>query len=249
MRLLVKVCYFFHFQYRANQAELYIHSKILIADDNIVICGSANLNDRSQLGDHDSEIAVIIQDQNQVDSVMDDQPYRASAYASSLRRQIFRKHLGLLPDQNPARPDANFTPIDKDPNSYDWGSPADGLVTDVLGDGFDRLWRETAKSNTRIFERAFHAVPADHIHTWEQYNDFFGNLFIPKTGEGDQKLPAKYEYGHVVKEEFEGSVRELKECLSGVRGNLVEMPLLFMDGVDFAVEGLSFNAFTDVVYT
>jgi len=29
----------------------------------------------------------------------------------------------------------------------------------------------------------------------------------------------------------------------------VEMPLLFMDGVDFAVEGLKLNAFTDEVYT
>lgn len=32
--------------------ELYIHSKVLIADDQLVICGSANLNDRSQLGTH-----------------------------------------------------------------------------------------------------------------------------------------------------------------------------------------------------
>ncbi len=29
--------------------ELYIHTKVLIADDQLVICGSANLNDRSQL--------------------------------------------------------------------------------------------------------------------------------------------------------------------------------------------------------
>ena len=232
-----------------GKIELYIHSKLLIADDQIVICGSANLNDRSQLGDHDSEIAVLIQDQNQIDSQMDEQPYRASAYASSLRRQIFRKHLGLLPGQDPARPDANFTPIDRDPNSYDWGSPADSLVCDVLSDGFDRLWRETAKTNTEVFAKAFHAIPADNVHTWDEYNDFFGNLFIPKTGEGDEKLPAKYEYGHAVKEEFGGGVRELKECLNRVRGTLVEMPLLFMDGVDFAVEGLSFNAFTDVVYT
>lgn len=233
---------------RNHKLELYIHSKLLIADDQIVICGSANLNDRSQLGDHDSEIAVIIQDRNQVDSQMNEQPYQASAYASSLRRQIFRKHLGLLPGQDPARPDANFTPVDKDPNSYDWGSQADSLVCDVLSDGFERLWNETANTNTEVFSRAFHAIPADNVHTWDEYDDFFGNLFIPKTGQNEEKIPSKYEYGHVVKEEFSG-VGELKECLSRVRGNLVEMPLLFMDGVDFAVEGLSFNAFTDVVYT
>lgn len=39
---------------------IYVHSKLLIVDDRIVICGSANINDRSLLGKRDSEIAVII---------------------------------------------------------------------------------------------------------------------------------------------------------------------------------------------
>lgn len=50
--------------------ELYVHSKLLIADDRIVICGSANLNDRSQLGSHDSEIAIMIEDPETVDSTL-----------------------------------------------------------------------------------------------------------------------------------------------------------------------------------
>ncbi|XP_058829988.1 phospholipase D1-like [Topomyia yanbarensis] len=29
---------------------IYVHSKLLIADDRVVICGSANINDRSLLG-------------------------------------------------------------------------------------------------------------------------------------------------------------------------------------------------------
>lgn len=32
----------------------------MIVDDRRVICGSANLNDRSQNGDHDSEIAILM---------------------------------------------------------------------------------------------------------------------------------------------------------------------------------------------
>lgn len=40
---------------------VYVHSKLLIADDKTVICGSANINDRSMLGIRDSEMAVIIQ--------------------------------------------------------------------------------------------------------------------------------------------------------------------------------------------
>jgi len=37
---------------------IYVHSKLMIVDDNYVIMGSANINDRSMLGTRDSEIAV-----------------------------------------------------------------------------------------------------------------------------------------------------------------------------------------------
>lgn len=37
-------------------SESYVHSKVMIIDDQTVICGSANCNDRSMLGYHDSEI-------------------------------------------------------------------------------------------------------------------------------------------------------------------------------------------------
>lgn len=33
---------------------LYVHSKLMIVDDNCTIIGSANINDRSLLGDRDS---------------------------------------------------------------------------------------------------------------------------------------------------------------------------------------------------
>lgn len=37
-----------------------MHSKLMIVDDKTVICGSANINDRSMIATRDSEIAVII---------------------------------------------------------------------------------------------------------------------------------------------------------------------------------------------
>ncbi|KAL2067585.1 hypothetical protein VTL71DRAFT_2010 [Oculimacula yallundae] len=230
--------------------ELYIHSKVLIADDRIVICGSANLNDRSQLGDHDSEIAVVIQDPTPVDSEMNHEPYQASQFASSLRRQLFRKHLGLLPHQDPTRPDDNFLPLSHAPNAYDWGSPGDVLVRDILSDEFNELWTMTAAVNTEVFTKAFHVVPADNVRNWDDYKEFFSKHFVSPSKEDDKvKVPSRYEYGHVVKEEFPGGVVELKDSLDRVRGSLVNMPLLFMDGVDFAKEGLTLNALTDEVYT
>ncbi len=46
----------------------------LNSDDLRVIMGSANLNDRSQKGDGDSEIALVVEDSDLIDSRMDGQP-------------------------------------------------------------------------------------------------------------------------------------------------------------------------------
>lgn len=235
--------------------ELYIHSKVLIADDRLVICGSANLNDRSQLGDHDSEIAVVIEDPTPVESYMAGQPYTASRFATSLRRQLFRKHLGLLPHQPPDAFGPNWTPVSQAPNEYDWGSEADRLVTDPLSDSFLSLWRSTARTNTEVFSKVFHPVPNDAVRSWDDYDAFFSRHFItPGTGgEEEAKLRAegRVDYGHVVREEFPGGdVGEVKEWLARVRGTLVEMPLEFLvDVEDLAKEGLSFNGLTDELYT
>lgn len=39
---------------------IYIHSKLMIVDDKRAIIGSANINDRSLLGNRDSELAMVI---------------------------------------------------------------------------------------------------------------------------------------------------------------------------------------------
>jgi len=236
--------------------QLYIHSKLLIADDSLVICGSANLNDRSQLGNHDSEIAVVITDANpSLDTTMAGYPHRASHFAASLRRFVFRKHLGLLPHQPVDQPDRNWTPVTHDPvNEYDWGSDADRLVADPLSPRFMDLWRTTARRNTEIFSRAFHPVPDDKVRTWKDYEEFFSKYFV-NPGESAEKQAEGYkqgkvDYGHVVKEEFPGGVEELKAWLSGVRGTLVEMPLGFLaDEEDIAKEGLALNSLTQELYT
>ncbi|KAI1141927.1 phospholipase D/nuclease [Hypoxylon sp. FL0543] len=239
--------------------ELYIHSKVLIADDRLVICGSANLNDRSQLGTHDSEIAVVIEDPTPVESTMNGRPYTASRFATSLRRQLWRKHLGLLPDQRWDQPNANWTPVDRDPQQYDWGSQSDRLVEDPLSEDFRRLWTETARTNTEVFTKVFHPVPNDNVRNWDQYEDFFSRHFVIPGGDDKDKdkdkqeearRQGKVEYGHVVRDEFPGGVAEVKDWLSRVRGTLVEMPLEFLIEVeDLAKEGLSLNAFTDEIYT
>jgi len=38
--------------------QVYVHSKMMIVDDDYIILGSANLNERSMAGDRDTEIAI-----------------------------------------------------------------------------------------------------------------------------------------------------------------------------------------------
>ena len=246
--------------------ELYIHSKVMILDDQTVVCGSANLNDRSMLGTHDSEIALVITDQTPVNSTMAGRPWQASRFAASLRRQLFRKHLGLLRPQDMQRPDDNSMPVGV-PNTYDWGTPEDNIVSDPLSDTFQSLWNTRARTNTEVYRKAFRAVPDDNIKTWTEYKEFYEFYFAkPDAGKKNQKEgQARVEYGHVIKSDFPGGVKELKDLLSQVKGTLVEMPLCFLQGKfsmspssisadivtgeDMAKENLSFNVLTAELYT
>ncbi|KAF2157291.1 phospholipase D/nuclease [Myriangium duriaei CBS 260.36] len=247
--------------------ELYVHTKLLIADDRLVICGSANLNDRSQLGSHDSEIAICIEDPTPVNSVMAGQQWTASRFAASLRRFVTRKHLGLVGKQDYTNPnrEKGFEPVASgEGNEYDFGSEEDRIVADPLGEGFEDLWNGTARTNTDAFERVFHPVPTDKVRTWKEYDEYYSRFFKTLSGEEEKKAeekarkegrtveagrPSTWKWGHMVAEEFPGGVEEVKDVLAGIKGTLVEMPLMFLKDEDIAKEGLSLNAFTEEVYT
>jgi hypothetical protein len=48
-------------------------------------------------GDGDSEIALVVEDEDVVDSTMDGEPFQVARFATTLRRQLFKEHLGLIP--------------------------------------------------------------------------------------------------------------------------------------------------------
>ena len=64
---------------------IYVHCKMMIVDDRIVICGSANINDRSMCGNRDSELAMIIEDLKEYPSKMAGKPFKAANFAHTLR--------------------------------------------------------------------------------------------------------------------------------------------------------------------
>ncbi|OQE24173.1 hypothetical protein PENFLA_c010G10179 [Penicillium flavigenum] len=215
------------------QEELYVHGKVCIVDDRTIICGSANINDRSQLGSHDSELAIVMEDQDLIDSQMNGQPYRASRLAATLRRQLWREHLGLLRAQDyDASGDPNAQPPDISLNKIDEG-PENEFVMDPLSDGVWNTWTSQATGNTETYRMLFRADPDDHIKTFEDYDNFRprgtrkeGHLFDPF-------MPAK----------------DVREKLDLIKGHLVWLPLDFLRDAEMAEPGLAVNQITESIYT
>ncbi|KAK5099135.1 Phospholipase D1 [Exophiala xenobiotica] len=79
--------------------QLYIHAKVIIVDDRIALIGSANINERSQLGNRDSEVAAVVRDTDMLWSRMNGVPYRVGRFAHTLRMRLMREHLGLDVDK------------------------------------------------------------------------------------------------------------------------------------------------------
>ncbi|KAL1902945.1 Phospholipase D1 [Sporothrix stenoceras] len=79
--------------------QLYIHAKCIIVDDRVALIGSANINERSLLGDRDSEVAAIVRDRDMISSTMAGKPYRVGRFAHTLRLRLMQEHLGLDTDE------------------------------------------------------------------------------------------------------------------------------------------------------
>ncbi|CCO28749.1 phospholipase D [Rhizoctonia solani AG-1 IB] len=199
---------------------LYIHSKVMIIDDRRVIMGSANINDRSQKGDGDSEIALVVEDTDEIESKMNGEPYMATRFAASLRRKLFREHLGLIEPQvceNGNEPVTSFMRPAPFPNDDELGSREDSAVADPLSDRFQALWIGTAQKNRAIFSELFRTVPTNIIQNWEDYKGY-----VPKV-----------KTGHLA---TEWDLAMVKSKLSQIHGHLVEAPLEFLIGQKELVE-------------
>ncbi|KAJ6598993.1 hypothetical protein DFH09DRAFT_902620 [Mycena vulgaris] len=114
---------------------LYIHTKLMIVDDKRVIMDSANINDSSQKGHGDSEIALVVEDGDMIRSRMNRKPYEVARFATTLRHKLFREHLGLIPPQTPHKRTEEATSFmwpAPTPNEDEAGCEEDGLVADPL---------------------------------------------------------------------------------------------------------------------
>ncbi|KAH7072235.1 phospholipase-like protein PldA [Paraphoma chrysanthemicola] len=220
------------------QEELYIHAKLCIVDDRYVICGSSNINDRSQLGFHDSELSIVLHDRDEVDIEMEGKPYKAARLAHELRSNLWREHMGLLPPQTlDASDDPNAQPPSENSrNDYLAGPEAD-FVSDPLSPKLWDEWCKRATVNTEVFRSLFHADPDDNIQTFEDYDSFTPN----------PKADKDHKQGHLY--DMVRPVKEIRAELDRVQGHLVWMQLKFLEKAELAERGLQVNSFTESVYT
>nr|CDJ95065.1 unnamed protein product [Haemonchus contortus] len=139
---------------------IYVHCKLLIVDDEHVIIGSANINDRSQVGNRDSEVCLLFSDTEKEPSVMNGRPYAAGKFAKSLRVQCMQEHLGLLPDA-------------RRPSHFKYDVSLDDPVAESF---FVDVWQSTARSNMLIYEEVFRTYPTDNVETFEEFEKWTGQM-------------------------------------------------------------------------
>jgi phospholipase D1/2 len=121
--------------------QIYVHSKLLIADDRVAVLGSANINDRSQLGDRDFELAVIVRDDAPVSVKLDGEHVdQVSSVVHELRSRLWKKIFGLMGAANPASALASF--IDKPAAPGTW-----------------EAIQELAHANAVAYQNAFEFLP------------------------------------------------------------------------------------------
>ena len=133
---------------------IYIHSKIMIIDDKTVLIGSANINDRSMLGDRDSELAVMIEESQQFSKIKTGSKfilngkinYKTANFAVEFRKALMAEHLGI--SQN--------APILDDP----------------VSDKLFSLFLKRAKNNTKIYQYIFRHYPDDSFWNFQSIKDF-----------------------------------------------------------------------------
>ena len=132
---------------------IYIHSKLMIIDDKTVLIGSANINDRSMLGYKDSELAVIINEKQELKNkktgkkfIMNGKSnYNATKFAVELRKALMAEHLGI--NQN------------------------DAILDDPVSNQLYSLFLKRARKNTEIYHDIFSCYPHDSFISYQSLKD------------------------------------------------------------------------------
>lgn len=138
---------------------VYVHSKLMIVDDEYVLLGSANINDRSLIGSHDSEVAVVIHDPTRCASTLNSTPTEVSSFAYSLRLKLWKEHSGI---------------------------EEESVLQDPLNPEFVARWKGIAKRNTEFYREVFQCYPDD---TMERIADIKAKAALARPHTYDPSTP------------------------------------------------------------
>ncbi|CAF0819823.1 unnamed protein product [Adineta steineri] len=135
---------------------IYVHSKLMIVDDRMCICGSANINDRSLQGSRDSEFCLVVSDTEMIDSKLNGQTQKVGTFSSTWRKKLFRQLLGIKKEE-------------------------DMNVDDPCSDEFYNYFRDTAKNNAQIYEEVFNTLPTNRVREFAQVESYVGRPKLKQT--------------------------------------------------------------------
>jgi phospholipase D1/2 len=120
----------------------------LIVDDRVAIIGSANINDRSMLGDRDSEVAIRFEDTEMIDIALGRERYSAGKTIFDFRMRLMSQHVGCSPETG-----RRMIKVSQ-------GMTVNciilvlGALVDVLNSEiFDQYWHDIASMNTWVHDR------------------------------------------------------------------------------------------------
>ncbi|RXH71956.1 hypothetical protein DVH24_025457 [Malus domestica] len=183
-------------------SQVYVHSKIMIVDDCTTLIGSANINDRSLLGSRDSEIGLLIEDKEMINSVMGGKPWKAGKFSLSLRLSLWSEHLGIR------------------------ATEMSQIIDPIVDSTYKDIWMATAKTNTAIYQDVFYCIPNDFIRSRAAFRQ---SIAFWKERIGHTTIDLGIAPDQI--ESFQnGDVKRANpmERLESVKGHLVSFPLDFM---------------------
>ena len=118
---------------------IYIHSKLIIVDDYYALLGSANINDRSLLGNRDSELAMFFDDSEKVQGKIAGKKFEKSPNIREFRINVMK----------------SLTQLDID-------------YEDPLNPSMWKSIDVQSTINTDFYKKVFHVYPCDSLTTLEE---------------------------------------------------------------------------------
>jgi len=166
--------------------QLYIHAKCMIVDDRIAIIGSANINERSMLGNRDSECAAVVRDTDMLWSTMNGEPYMVGRFPHTLRMRLMREHLGVDVDQ--------VMEEERQEQDGKWETEMDSFHGESEGpqdahadrEAVDRLLDAKHKLQDELITKSERMSSFNHDVDWEQANN--PNLIANKDLTTDRRV-------------------------------------------------------------